>query len=335
MGGADRLGRKLRDLRISVTDRCNLRCAYCMPAEVFGPEYPFLDRDELLTYEELTRLAGLFVGLGVGKVRITGGEPLLRRELPRFIAMLRGLEPSPDLAMTTNGLLLRARAPALAGAGLDRVSVSLDTLDDATFARLTSTRVRVEQVLDGIEAAARAGLGPLKVNTVVVRGVNDHQIVGIAEHFRGTGHIVRFIEYMDVGTTNGWRLDRVVPAAEVLEMIGERWPLEPVEPGYRGEVAERWRYRDGSGEVGVIASVTQPFCGACTRARISADGKLFTCLFATAGTDLRRPLRGGASDDEMTSLIAGVWERRDDRYSEERSAATGEAVKVEMSYIGG
>ena len=330
----DRLGRHLRDLRVSVTDRCNFRCRYCMPREVFGPEFAFLPRREILSYEEIARLARLCHRLGLRKVRLTGGEPLLRRDLPVLVEMLAAL-PDVELALTTNGSLLPRRAAELAAAGLDRVTVSLDSLDEAVFRRMNDADFPVSRVLEGIDAALAAGLAPVKVNAVVHRGVNDHTLVDLARHFRGTGVVVRFIEYMDVGTTNGWRMDDVVPAAEIVARLDAELPLEPLPPRYPGEVARRYRYADGSGEIGVIASVTQPFCGACTRARLSAEGKLYTCLFATAGTDLRAALRGGATDDELLRLLAGVWGAREDRYSEVRTAATAGAPKVEMSYIGG
>jgi len=335
----DRLRRRLRDLRISVTDRCNFRCRYCMPREVFGSDHPFLPRSEILTYEEIARLARLFHRLGARKLRLTGGEPLLRRDLGELVSMLREL-PGVEIALTTNGALLVHRAEELAAAGVDRVTVSLDSLDDAVFRRMNDADFPVSRVLQGIAAARAAGLEPVKVNAVVHRGVNDHTLADLARHFRGSGVIVRFIEYMDVGTSNGWRLDDVVPAAEILRRLQEVGPLEPVPPRYPGEVANRWRWADGGGEIGVISSVTQPFCGACTRARLSAEGKLYTCLFAAAGTDLRAPLRAGADDDELLDLLTGVWSARDDRYSEQRSAETnfqggGGRPKVEMSYIGG
>jgi GTP 3',8-cyclase len=331
---ADRLGRPVRDLRISVTDRCNFRCVYCMPKDVYGRDYAFLPRSELLTFEEIERIARAFVSLGVEKIRITGGEPLVRRELDRLVAKLAVLGAG-DLTLTTNGALLAAQARALADAGLTRVTVSLDSLDDATFRAMNDVDFPVERVLAGIEAAAAAGLGPVKVNVVVKRGVNEDGIVDLARYFRGSGHVLRFIEYMDVGHTNGWRLDDVVPAAEIVRRIDDEFPLEPVDPAYRGEVAQRYRYADGAGEVGVIASVTQPFCGHCTRARLSADGKLYTCLFAVRGHDLRALLRGGASDEELSAALTRIWGARDDRYSELRSAETAELTKVEMSYIGG
>jgi cyclic pyranopterin phosphate synthase len=329
----DTLERPLHDLRISVTDRCNFRCVYCMPSEVFGRDYAFLPRAELLTFEEITRLAGLFVGLGVRKIRLTGGEPLVRRELEKLVAMLAPLRV--DLTLTTNGSLLAAKAPALRSAGLDRVTVSLDALDDATFMAMNDVRFPVARVLEGIAAAAEAGLAPVKINMVVKRGVNDHGVLPMARHFQGSGHIVRFIEYMDVGNSNGWRLDDVVSADEILAMVDSELPLEPIEPDYVGEVATRWRYRDGSGEIGIIASVSRPFCSDCTRARMSADGSLYTCLFASLGHDLRGPLRSGASDRELSDLVAAVWRGRDDRYSELRSAGTIGLPRVEMSYIGG
>ena len=329
----DTRGRRLHDLRISVTDRCNFRCVYCMPKDVFGRDYPFLPQDALLSFEEIARIARTFAGLGVEKIRLTGGEPLLRRHVERLVAMLAGLPV--DLTLTTNGALLARKAKALADAGLKRVTVSLDALDDATFRAMGDTDTPVAQVLDGIEAASRAGLAPVKVNAVVRRGMNEHAILDLARHFRGTGHIVRFIEYMDVGATNGWRMDDVVPAAEIVERIGREFPLEPIDPNYAGEVAERWRYRDGAGEIGVIASVTQAFCRDCTRLRLSTDGKLYTCLFATEGHDLRALLRGGAEDATIARAAAAVWRGRADRYSELRTAATPRERRIEMSYIGG
>jgi cyclic pyranopterin phosphate synthase len=329
----DRLQRPLRDLRVSVTDRCNFRCTYCMPREVYGSSYRFLPRAELLTFEEIERLARVFASHGVEKIRLTGGEPLLRREIEVLVAMLARI-PDLDLTMTTNGSLLPRKATGLAEAGLKRITVSLDALDDDVFRELNDVDFPVERVLAGIEAAAAAGL-PVKVNMVVKRGVNEESVLPMARFFHGSGHVLRFIEYMDVGHTNGWRLDDVVPAAEILAAIDAELPLEPVEPGYPGEVAARWRYRDGGGEIGVIASVTQPFCRDCTRARLSADGSLYTCLFATRGHDLRGLLRDGASDQELSSAIGAVWTRRTDRYSELRSAQTADLPKVEMSYIGG
>jgi cyclic pyranopterin phosphate synthase len=328
----DTFGRPLRDLRISVTDRCNFRCVYCMPKEVYGRDHRFLDRRELLTFEEIARVARIFVGAGVRKLRITGGEPLVRRDLERLVALLAELDV--ELTLTTNASLLPQKARALADAGLSRITVSLDSLDDAQFRALNDVDFPVERVLEGIDAAAAAGL-PVKVNAVVKRGANDDQIVPMAAFFRERGHTLRFIEYMDVGTTNGWRLDDVVPAAEIVATLDAAFGVEPVEAAYRGEVARRYRYRDGKGEVGLIASVTQPFCGDCTRARLSAEGRLFTCLFAVRGHDLRALVRSGATDEELRESIGGVWGARKDRYSERRSEATPGVERVEMSYIGG
>jgi cyclic pyranopterin phosphate synthase len=330
----DTLGRPVRDLRISVTDRCNFRCVYCMPKEIYGRGYEFLERRELLTFEEIARLARAFASVGVEKIRLTGGEPLLRREIERLVEMLAEI-PGLDLTLTTNGSLLPQKAESLAAAGLQRVTVSLDSLDDETFRNMNDVDFPVERVLAGIDAAAAAGLAPVKINAVVKRGVNEHSVLPMARYFRGTGQIVRFIEYMDVGHTNGWRLDDVVPAAEIVAAIDAELPLEPVAPRYPGEVAQRFRYRDGSGEIGVIASVTQPFCGNCTRARLSAEGRLYTCLFATTGHDLRALVRSGADEKELSDAIAAVWRVRTDRYSELRSAETAGLQKVEMSYIGG
>ena len=329
----DTLRRPLRDLRVSITDRCNFRCVYCMPKEVYGRDFAFLPRRDLLTFEEIARLARVFAGLGVEKIRLTGGEPLIRRDVERLVEMLAAI-PELDLTLTTNGSLLVKKAQALKDAGLRRITVSLDSLDDAVFRTMNDVDFPVQLVLDGIEAAAAAAL-PVKVNVVVKRGVNEASVLPMARHFRERGHVVRFIEYMDVGHTNGWGLDDVVPAAEILAAIDDELPLEPLPPRYPGEVAERYRYRDGSGEVGVIASVTRPFCGACTRARLSAEGSLYTCLFATAGHDLRALVRGEASDEALTQAVREIWRVRDDRYSEIRSAATRDLPKVEMSYIGG
>jgi cyclic pyranopterin phosphate synthase len=332
----DRHVRPLRDLRISVTDQCNFRCRYCMPRELFGPDYRFVDRSELLSYEEITRLARVFARLGVTKLRLTGGEPLLRRQLETLVAMLAEVSGITDIAMTTNGSLLAAKARALRAAGLSRVTVSLDSLDEDRFRAISDTSVPLPRVLAGLAAARDAGLGPIKINAVVKRGLNDgDDLVELAGFGREHGHVVRFIEYMDVGTTNGWRMDDVVPAREIVDRIGTAWPVEPIDPAYRGEVAERYRYRDGGGEVGVIASVTQPFCRTCTRARLSAQGELFTCLFASRGHDLRAAVRGGASDDQLEQTIRAIWQHRTDRYSERRTAATTGTAKVEMSYIGG
>jgi len=330
----DRLGRPLRDLRISVTDRCNFRCVYCMPKEVFGNDYQFLERKELLNFEEIARLARIFREFGIEKVRLTGGEPLVRRKIEQLIAMLAAI-PGLDLTLTTNGSLLQKKARALKDAGLKRVTVSLDSLDDAVFMRMNDVDFPVTRVLEGIDAAAAAGLAPIKINMVVKRGVNEHSILPMARFFRQSGHILRFIEYMDVGSTNGWRMDDVVTAREIVGMISAEMPLEPADPNYRGEVAERWRYKDGSGEIGVIASVTQAFCRDCTRARISTEGKLYTCLFAADGHDLRQLLRKGASDHDIRDAISAVWSRRGDRYSEIRTAETAKLEKIEMSYIGG
>jgi cyclic pyranopterin phosphate synthase len=336
---ADTLARPLRDLRISVTDRCQFRCTYCMPREVFGRDFVFMPRAQLLTFEELTRLARIFAGLGVRKLRLTGGEPLLRRDLDKLVAMLAGIDGIEDIALTTNGALLASKAQALVAAGLRRVTVSLDSLDDAVFMALNDAGFPVARVLAAIDVAAGAGLAPVKVNMVVRRGVNEQSILPMAAHFRHSGHVLRFIEYMDVGTTNGWRLDEVVPAAQIIAEIDRRWPVEPVEAAYPGEVARRYCYRDGAGEIGVIASVTQPFCRDCTRARLSADGQLYTCLFAAAGHDLRGPLRAGASDQALRKQISSIWTRRTDRYSEQRTRQTRHAhrvqPKVEMSHIGG
>ena len=330
---ADSRGRRVRDLRISVTDRCNFRCTYCMPKSVFDRDYPFLPRDALLSFEEIARAARLFVDHGVEKIRLTGGEPLLRRNIERLIEMLAPL--GAELTLTTNGALLPIKARALRSAGLNRVTVSLDSLDDTTFRAMNDVDFPVERVLEGIAAAQDAGLGAIKVNMVVKRGTNDHDIVAMARHFKGSGHVVRFIEFMDVGSSNGWRMDDVVPSAEVVDRISAEMPLEAIDPNYEGEVAERWRYRDGSGEIGVISSVTQAFCSTCTRVRLSTEGKLYTCLFATQGHDLRALLRGGRSDEEISSVIASIWQGRNDRYSEIRTAQTAGAPKIEMSYIGG
>ncbi|MFI5254554.1 MAG: GTP 3',8-cyclase MoaA [Candidatus Limnocylindrales bacterium] len=335
MQPTDQLGRRLHDLRVSVTDRCNFRCVYCMPREVFGRDFQFLERAQLLTFEEIERLVRLFVAAGVEKVRLTGGEPLVRRDLHKLVAAIAAVPGVQDLTLTTNGSLLTRQAAELAGAGLRRVTVSLDSLDDETFMRMNDADFPVARVLEGIDAAEAAGLRPLKVNMVVRRGLNEDSVLPMARYFRARGHILRFIEYMDVGHTNGWRLDDVVPAAQIVAAIDAEMPLEAVPPNYPGEVADRWRYRDGGGEVGVIASVTQPFCRACTRARLSAEGLLYTCLFAVRGHDLRTPLRTGETDAEVAGRIAAIWGRRSDRYSEARSEATVALPKVEMSHIGG
>jgi cyclic pyranopterin phosphate synthase len=330
----DTRGRLLRDLRISVTDHCNFRCTYCMPKEVFGKNYEFLPHKALLTFEEIARLARVFVANGVHKIRLTGGEPLLRKNIERLIEMLAVI-PGIDLTLTTNGALLEKKARALKEAGLKRVTVSLDSLDDETFRAMNDVDFPVARVLEGIEAAAAEGLTPVKINTVVKRGLNQASILPMARRFKGTGHIVRFIEFMDVGASNAWRLDEVVPSAEVLRIIDGELPLEPVKANYAGEVAERWRYRDGSGEIGLISSVTHAFCASCTRARLSPEGKLYTCLFAARGEDFRALLRSGGSDEHIAAFLRQIWSVRGDRYSEIRTQATGELKKIEMSYIGG
>jgi cyclic pyranopterin phosphate synthase len=331
----DRRVRPLHDLRISVTDRCNFRCPYCMPAEIYGERYAFLPKREILSFEEIERLARIFVELGVGKLRITGGEPLLRAQLSGLIARLAALPGAPDLALTTNGYLLAEQAEGLAGAGLRRITVSLDSLDPEVFGRMNGKNFPVARVLDGIQEADRARLAPIKLNCVVQRGVNDHTIVALAARFRGTGMIVRFIEFMDVGTLNHWNQGDVLSAREIRDRIHDAFPLEPLAPGYRGEVANRYRYADGAGEIGIIASVTQPFCGDCTRARLSADGHLFTCLFATSGVDLKAPLRSGVGDDALRAQIADLWRARTDRYSEARAELASGREKIEMFRIGG
>ncbi len=333
----DTLKRPFRDLRISVTDRCNFRCTYCMPAEVFGERFRFLPKSALLSFEEIARLTRIFLGFGARKVRLTGGEPLLRHEIEKLVAMLAALPDLDDLAMTTNGYLLPRKAAALRAAGLKRLTISLDSLDNDVFRRMNGGMANVEDVLAGIQAAEQAGFAPLKINTVVQRGVNDHTIVELARYFKERGHIVRFIEYMDAGTLNAWRMEDVVPAKEIVARIDAQMPLEPLQPNYEGEVARRYRYRDGSGEIGVIASVTQPFCRGCTRLRLSAEGELYTCLFATKGTPLRDVLRAGASDEELAATIRTVWQARADRYSEQRARVSPaqKRSKVEMYHIGG
>jgi cyclic pyranopterin phosphate synthase len=335
----DSRGRRLHDLRLSVTDRCNFRCNYCMPKSVFGSDYAFLPQSSLLSFEEMTRLARLFVQRGVEKIRLTGGEPLLRKNLEVLIEMLSQIR-TPDgrpieLTLTTNATLLARKARSLKNAGLTRITVSLDAIDDQVFRQMNDVDFPVADVLEGIEAAASAGLSPIKVNMVVRKGVNDHEIVPMAAYFRGTGHILRFIEFMDVGASNGWRLTEVLAAREIIERIHAAFPVESLEPNYPGEVAERWRYLDGSGEIGVISSVTQPFCSECTRARVSTEGRLYTCLFATEGHDLRALLRSGFTDDQIGAAVAHIWAERSDRYSEIRSRATTELRRIEMSYIGG
>ena len=332
----DTLGRPMRDLRVSVTDRCNFRCTYCMPAEVYGERYRFLPKPELLTFEEIARLTRIFMGFGVHKVRLTGGEPLVRADVEVLVAMLAEIEGIGDLTLTTNGLMLAGKARALKEAGLHRVTVSLDTLDDELFKVMNGRGYTTHRVLEGIRAASEAGFHPIKINAVVQKGLNDHTLMELARYFKGSGHIVRFIEYMDVGNLNAWKMDQVVPSAKVIERIDAVFPLEPLEPSYYGEVAERYRYRDGSGEIGVISSVTQPFCGDCTRARLSPDGSLYTCLFASLGFDLKGPLRAGASDADIEEMLAKVWRLRTDRYSEERTELTGPRPrKIEMYQIGG
>lgn len=333
---SDTFGRRLRDLRISVTDRCNFRCCYCMPRDVFGADFPFMKSSELLTFEEIDRLTKLFAGLGVRKVRLTGGEPLLRHGIERLVEQLIGIDGIDEVAMTTNGSLLAKKARTLRDAGLGRVTVSLDSLDPEIFRAMSDVKLPLDRVIEGIAAAAEAGLTPVKINTVTKRGVNDGQgILDLAAFGRDHGYVVRFIEFMDVGATNGWQLDEVVPAAEIVNTLNAVWPIEPLDANYVGEVAARYRYLDGAGEVGVITSITQPFCGSCTRARLSAKGELYTCLFAGIGHDLRGPLRDGATDEELLQRITGVWRARTDRYSSERTTATVGLPKVEMSYIGG
>ena len=340
----DTRNRQLRDLRISVTDRCNFRCVYCMPKEIFGKDFTFLGRDELLTFEEMTRLARIAVAHGVEKIRLTGGEPLLRRGLEELVGMLAAIKTPDgrdvDIALTTNGSALGVKAQSLKDAGLKRVTVSLDSLDDATFKAMNDVDFPVAKVLHGIDVAHEVGLGPIKINVVMKRGQNDQDIVAMARHFKGSPYILRFIEFMDVGTSNGWKMGEVVPSAEVISRINAELPLEEVAPNYNGETCARWRYRDGSGEIGVISSVTQSFCHSCTRARVSTEGKLFTCLFASDGHDLRALMRGGCSDEQLSTDMAHIWQERTDRYSDLRSAKTNELgatgrKKIEMSYIGG
>lgn len=332
----DIFGRSMRDLRISVTDRCNFRCPYCMPAEVFGERYKFLPKAEILSFEEISRLSRIFVSLGVNKIRLTGGEPLLRDGLENLIDMLGDIDGIDDLTLTTNGYLLAKQAEALKKAGLQRITVSLDSLDQQVFGSMNGLGYSVDKVLSGIEKARSVGLDPVKVNCVVQKGVNDHTILDLIRYFRGTGVIVRFIEFMDVGNINGWKLDQVVPSSELVRMVNTVFPIEPVDKNYNGEVAERYRYLDGQGEIGFISSVTETFCMNCTRARLSTDGKLVTCLFAGDGQDLRTPLRTGADDHELRAIIAGIWNVREDRYSDIRSSMTSSDIKkVEMYQIGG
>ncbi len=334
----DKFARPMRDLRISVTDRCNFRCPYCMPAEIYGEAYEFLPRADILTFEELTRLVGFFAELGVEKLRVTGGEPLLRNDLPQLVGMLTGIPGINDLTLTTNGYLLSQFARQLKDAGLGRITISLDSLDDEVFKAMNGRGFTTQRVLEAIQTANGVGLSPIKINCVVQKGVNDHTIVDLARHFKGTGHIVRYIEYMDVGNRNGWRSEHVVPADEIIARIDAEMPLEPVASNYQGEVATRYRYKDGSGEIGVIASVTKPFCGDCTRVRLSTDGRIFTCLFASKGVSLRDPMRAGATDAELREILTGIWTVRSDRYSEERAASPanqGSPRKIEMYQIGG
>ncbi len=330
----DTRGRPLRDLRISITDRCNFRCIYCMPKAVFGRDYPFLPKAEILSFEEIARIARVFAAHGVSKIRLTGGEPLLRHGVEDLVAMLAKI-PGIEITLTTNGSLLAGKARALKEAGLHRVTVSLDALDEETFHKMNDVDVPVRRVLEGIDAAAAGGLAPVQVNMVVKRGTNDHAILAMAEHFRGSGHILRFIEYMDVGSSNGWRMDEMLPSGDVIARIHDHFPLEAIDPNYNGEVAQRWRYRDGGGEIGVISSVTQAFCSTCTRLRLSTEGKLFTCLFAQFGHDLRALLRSGGGDEEISAFITKLWVARGDRYSELRSSGNAPVKKIEMSYIGG
>ena len=334
----DKFGRPMRDLRISVTDRCNFRCPYCMPAEIYGEAYEFLPRADILTFEELTRLVGIFAELGIVKLRITGGEPLLRNELPQLLNMLNGIDGIEDLTLTTNGYLLSQFAQQLKDAGLNRITISLDSLDDEVFKAMNGRGFTTQRVLEAIQTANDVELSPVKINCVVQKGVNDHTIVDLARHFKGTGHIVRYIEYMDVGNRNGWRSEHVVSADEIINRIDAEMPLEPVERNYHGEVASRYRYKDGSGEIGIIASVTKPFCGDCTRVRLSTDGRIFTCLFASEGVSLRDPMRAGASDAELRDILTKIWSVRSDRYSEERAASPNDQAaprKIEMYQIGG
>ncbi|MBI4312057.1 MAG: GTP 3',8-cyclase MoaA [Chloroflexi bacterium] len=335
-GVVDAFARPLRDLRISVTDRCNFRCVYCMPAEIYGERYEFLPKPQLLTFEEIARLARVFVKLGVAKLRLTGGEPLVRQDLHRLVAMLSPLG-AEDLTLTTNGYLLPQQAQALREAGLKRITVSLDTLDDDIFGKMNGRGFSAQRVVEGIRAAEEVGFSPIKINAVVMKGVNDHTIIDLARFCKEKGYVVRFIEYMDVGNRNGWKLDHVVPSREVVRRISEAMPLEPVEKTYAGEVADRWRYVDGGGEIGVISSVTEPFCGDCSRVRLSPDGHVYTCLFAGIGHDLRTPLRSGVTDEELEERVRAIWRVRQDRYSEERTLMTAPIPrkKVEMYHIGG
>ena len=332
---SDKLGRQLKDLRISVTDRCNFRCPYCMPTEIYGDRYQFLPKDDLLTFEEITRLASIFANLGVNKIRITGGEPLVRNAVEELIANLSYIHEIVDLTMTTNGYLLPQKAQLLKNAGLNRITISLDTLDEDVFRRMNGRNFGPDRVVEGIKCAEKAGLTPIKINAVIQRGVNDHTILQLANFVRDRGHILRFIEYMDVGTLNNWNMSEVVPANEIIQMIDREMPLEALKPLYPGEVANRYRYKDDGGEIGVITSVTNPFCSDCTRLRLSPEGSVYTCLFSDQGTDLRSPLRTGATDYELRRLIIGLWQNRVDRYSEIRSSVAGKKKKIEMYHIGG
>ncbi len=332
----DTLSRPIRDLRISVTDRCNFRCTYCMPKEVFNSDYEFLRRDDLLTFEEITRLSNIFSSLGVKKIRLTGGEPLLRKNIPALIEQLAQIDSIEDISLTTNGVpLTKELAKQLKDAGLKRITISLDALDDETFKSISDVSFNVDQVLQAIDNAESAGLAPIKINMVVKRGVNEHCILPMVKHFKGSSKIVRFIEFMDVGTTNHWQMEDVFSAKEIIGVISEQFAIESIDANYKGEVAKRWRYKDGAGEIGIISSVTQPFCQSCTRARLSAEGKLYTCLFATQGRDLRHLLREGANDEYIAEVISSIWRKRSDRYSEIRTSKTVLLPKVEMSYIGG
>jgi len=334
----DKFKRPLQDIRISVTDRCNFRCPYCMPAEIFGERYHFLPKEKILSFEEITRLTRILVGFGTNKIRITGGEPLLRTDLHKLINQLSQLDPSLDITLTTNGFLLKDNAKLLKNSGLKRITVSLDSLQDDIFRKMNGRNFGINRVLEGIDAATKEKLSPIKINAVVQKGVNDHTMVELARHFKGTGHIVRFIEYMDVGNKNGWELDQVVSARDIFDLINREMPLEPIEPNYRGEVARRYQYKDGEGEIGIIASVSQPFCGDCSRARLSTDGSLYTCLFASQGFNLRDPLRRGSTDTELKAMIKNIWEGRTDKYSEDRSNSAiknPSEHKIEMYQIGG
>ncbi len=331
----DKFRRPLRDLRVSVTDRCNFRCPYCMPAEIYGERYQFLPRNDLLTFEEITRIVNITVGMGVKKVRITGGEPLVRQDVEKLVSMISRINGVGDLAMTTNAYLLSGMAQTLKDAGLHRITVSMDSVDDDVFQRMNGRGFSTAKVMNGIDSAKRAGFNPIKINAVVQKGINDHTLVDLAKWCRDNGHIPRFIEYMDVGTLNEWKLDEVLPASEIVRIIGEKLPVEKLDPAYVGEVAKRYRYLDDKGEFGIISSVTEPFCGDCTRLRLSPEGRIVTCLFAETGTDLREPMRNGATDEQVLDIIQGTWRVREDRYSEGRTTMTEGRRKVEMYHIGG